>query len=201
MAVPTEPKGIAIKLHTIRTSVVLTTLAAVTPTGCGGSASPTQSSGGGTSASTSSTPQAKSATSGRSAKSSSSATTATQTKTSAPVKAMDSHSFCDFLLTKTKGAKALAEAAILDNDKAKAKQLKELNREMAEAAPPEIHDAFVKVLTVSDALLDYVITGKMPDISEGGILADPGIMAAVDEEKAWLTKKCPKALSLLHDLE
>jgi hypothetical protein len=107
MPVPTEPKGIAMKLHTIRTSVVLTTLAAVTLTGCGGSASPTQSSGGGTSASTTSTPQAKSATSGRSAKSYSSAT---QTKTSAPVKAMDSHSFCDFLLTKTKGAKALAEA-------------------------------------------------------------------------------------------
>ena len=198
MPVPTEPKGIAMKLHTIRTSVVLTTLAAVTLTGCGGSASPTQSSGGGTSASTTSTPQAKSATSGRSAKSYSSAT---QTKTSAPVKAMDSHSFCDFLLTKTKGAKALAEAAILDNDKAKAKKLKELNREMAAAAPPDIHDAFVKVLKVSDALLDYVITGKIPDISEGGILADPSIMAAVDEEKAWLTKKCPKALSLLHDLE
>ena len=79
--------------------------------------------------------------------------------------------------------------------------MKELTGEMAAAAPPEIHDALVKVLKVSDALLDYVITGKIPDISEGGILADPSIMAAVDEEKAWLTKKCPKALSLLHDLE
>ena len=113
---------------------------------------------------------------------------------------MDSHSFCDFLLTKTKGAKALAEAAILDNDKAKAKQLKELNREMAAAAPPEIHDAFVKVLSVSDTLLDAVFTGKVPDVGEGGILADPGIKAAVAEEKAWMTKKCPTALALLHDL-
>lgn len=106
---------------------------------------------------------------------------------------LDSDAFCTLLLAKLPVAMDLSESAILDEDKDKASQLKQLNHDIAEAAPAEIHEAFATMLTLTDAMVDTVITGTTPSPPSVPYLQQPEIKKAVAEQKAWVHKNCPRA--------
>ena len=91
----------------------------------------------------------------------------------------------------------MSQAAFLNHDKASAKKLRKLNREITDASPAEIHDAFVTVFGVTDAILDVVITGKTPAAGQKDLLKAPAVLAAAAQERAWLTMNCPKAMILM----